>query len=239
MRLDAALVAQGLVTSRARAADLIRRGLVSVDGQVCTKAATKIQNQQLEAQDFPWVSRAGLKLEGALDALPDLSVTGRYALDLGASTGGFSQVLLERGAAHVTAVDVGSDQLHPDLRTRPNLSNRPQTDVRDLRADQFDPVPDLLVSDLSFISLTKALPAALNLTPRGADLIALFKPQFEVGRANLGSGGIVRDAAVAADALAAFITWLADQGWQVQGQGPAAVAGGDGNQETWVAAKKV
>ena len=239
MRLDAALVAQGLVASRARAADLIRRGLVRVNGQVCTKAATKIQNQELQAQDFPWVSRAGLKLEGALHALPTLSVSGRHALDLGASTGGFSQVLLDQGAAHVTAVDVGSDQLHPDLCAHPRLTNRPQTDVRDLRAAQFDPLPDLLVSDLSFISLTKALPAALDLAPKGADLIALFKPQFEVGRANLASGGIVRDAAAALQALEAFKDWLTDQGWAVQAQGAAAVAGGDGNQETWVAAKKV
>lgn len=239
MRLDAALVAQGLVATRARAADLIKRGLVTIDGQVCTKAATKIQSQALAAQDFPWVSRAGLKLEGALEALPGVQVQGRHVLDLGASTGGFSQVLLERGAALVTAVDVGRDQLHPDLASHPRLRNRPQTDVRDLRADQFDPVPDLLVSDLSFISLSKALPAALEMAPRDADLIALFKPQFEVGRDHLGSGGIVRDREAAIAALNGFLSWLETQGWHVHAQGAAAIAGGDGNQETWVAAKKV
>lgn len=237
MRLDQALVDQGLVASRARARDLIQRGLVMVDGAVCTKASRTITTQALTADDHPWVSRAGLKLAGALDQT-GLSVAGRHCLDLGASTGGFTQVLLAHGAAHVVAVDVGTDQLHSTLRTDPRVLDRPKTDVRTLTAKDFDPLPDLLVSDLSFISLRKALPAALNLAPQGADLIALFKPQFEVGRANLASGGIVRDQGAAEQALADFLTWLGGEGWAVQSHGPAAVAGGDGNQETWVAAKK-
>ena len=238
MRLDAALVAKGLVATRSRAQDLIRRGLVKVDGQICTKASQAITNQSLEADDHPWVSRAGLKLQGALDHLPELSISGRVCLDLGASTGGFSEVLLNRGAEQVTAVDVGTDQLHPSLRTHLRLRNRPQTDVRDLKASDFDPLPTLLVCDLSFIALHKALGPALDLAPRGADLIALFKPQFEVGRDHLGSGGLVRDRNVADRALESFKDWLIDQGWNPYAQGLAAVAGGDGNQETWVAAKK-
>lgn len=238
MRLDQALVAQGHVATRARAQDLIKRGLVQVDGQVCRKASQSITSQKVIADDHPWVSRAGLKLVGALEALPDLNVTGRICLDLGTSTGGFSQVLLFKGAAHVTAVDVGTDQLHPSLIGQSNLTNRPQTDVRDLSAAEFDPLPDLLVSDLSFISLTKALPAALALAPRGADLIALFKPQFEVGRAHIGAGGLVTDQDAINLALANFKIWLTNQGWPPQAEGLAAVAGGDGNQETWVAAKK-
>ena len=238
MRLDQALVAQGRVATRARAQDLIKRGLVQVDGQVCRKASQTITTQTLTADDHPWVSRAGLKLEGALNALPDLEIRGRLCLDLGASTGGFSQVLLARGAQQVTAVDVGTDQLHPSLQDHPSLHNRSQTDVRDLRAEDFDPVPDLLVSDLSFISLTKALPAALTLAPSDADLIALFKPQFEVGRAHIGAGGVVTDQDAIDLALSSFKTWLSMQGWPPYAEGLAAIAGGDGNQETWVAAKK-
>ena len=231
-------MAQGLVASRARARDLIQRGLVQVDGQVCLKPAQLIRDQRLMADDFPWVSRAGLKLEQALAALPDLSPAGRHCLDLGASTGGFSEVLLDRGAAHVTAVDIGTDQLHPRLQGHPRLTNRPQTDVRALTADQFDPVPDLLVCDLSFIALHKALGPALDLAPSGADLIALVKPQFEVGKEHLASGGIVRNPEAAAHAIIAFQDWLGTQNWQPYGNGLAAVTGGDGNQETWVAAKK-
>ena len=239
MRLDAALVARGLVASRARAQDLIRRGKVRVDGQLCPKPAQKIQGQRLQVEDFPWVSRAGLKLDQAFEALPNLPVRGRFCLDLGASTGGFTQVLLARGAAQVTAVDVGSAQLHPSLSRHPQVLSRPQTDVRNLAAGDFDPLPDLLVADLAFITLSKALGPALGLAPAGADLIALVKPQFEVGRAHLGAGGIVRDPAAARAAVAAFEDWLGGQGWVPSASGPAAVVGSDGNQETWVAAKKL
>ena len=189
--------------------------------------------------DYPWVSRAGLKLQHALAQVPTLKITGRICLDLGASTGGFSHVLLDAGAGHVTAVDIGTDQLHPQLQDHPRLINRPQCDVRTLSRDQFDPVPDLLVCDLSFIALHKALGPALSLAPPQSDLIALVKPQFEVGRAHIGSGGIVRDLEIAAQAVMGFKTWLGSQGWQPYAEGRAAVEGGDGNQETWVAAKKL
>lgn len=238
-RLDHILVERGLVASRSRARDLIKRGRVRVNGIVCPKPSQSIQSHNVEVEDFPWVSRAGLKLEHALHDLPHLRVAGRICLDLGASTGGFTHVLLDQGATHVTAVDVGTDQLHPSLLDNPRLINRPQTDVRSLTPGDFDPLPDLLVCDLSFIALHKALGPALHLAPSGADLIALVKPQFEVGRAHLGSGGIVRHREVADQALIDFQSWLTGQGWKVYAKGLAAVAGGDGNQETWVAAKKV
>ena len=237
-RLDQVLVQQNFVVSRSRACDLIKRGLVQVDSQICRKPSRCIQEHIITVDDFPWVSRAGLKLENILTTLPGLIVAGRYCLDLGASTGGFSEVLLAKGAAHVLAVDVGTEQLHPRLLHHPRLRNLPGTDVRDLTASHLDPMPDLLVCDLSFIALHKAIGTALNLTPMGSDLIALVKPQFEVGRACLGAGGIVRDSKIAANAVKNFRIWLESQGWVVYVQSQAAITGRDGNQETWVAATK-
>ncbi len=238
MRLDQALVERGTVKSRSRASDLIKRGLVRVDGQVCLKASRKITNEVILAEDFQWVSRAGVKLDKALEVLTNLSVKGRVCLDLGSSTGGFSKVLLSRGAAQVIAVDVGTNQLDQSLLNDPRLVDRSQTDVRDLAAYEFENLPDFIVSDLSFISLHKALPPALGIVEKGADLIALVKPQFEVGRDALGSGGVVRNSRLAELAVINFQDWLTLQGWDCYATGYAALTGSDGNQESWVAAKK-
>ena len=195
-------------------------------------------NPNIRGPQSPLGQPSRVKTGGALDALPNLKVIGRICLDLGASTGGFTQVLLARGAAQVIAVDVGRNQLHPILLLDDaRVLNRPQTDVRTLKAKDFSSLPDLLVSDLSFIALEKALPAALDLAPAKADLIALFKPQFQVGRDHLASGGIVRDQTATEGAFTKFQTWLKAQGWPLA-HGRAAIEGSDGNQELWVWAKK-
>ena len=177
----------------------------------------------------PYVSRGGVKLSAALDHF-GISPQGRVCLDVGASTGGFTQVLLERGARKVYAVDVGSGQLHPTLLTRPEVVSLEQTDIRTLPPAVFDAPPDLVVADVSFISLKLVLPPALALAAKSAQLVALIKPQFEAGRAQL-KKGIVRDAAVHAavcDDIVAFVTAL---GWRVLGVVPSPIGGGDGNVE--------
>ncbi len=224
-RLDALLVRRGLAASRQRAADLIAEGVVLVDGVVATKPATRVRPDQalrLAEPDFPWVGRGALKLLGALEAF-DVVVQGRCAADLGASTGGFTEVLLHHGAARVYAVDVGKGQLAWKLRTDPRVVNLEGVNVRHLEALP-EPV-DLVVGDLSFISLSLVLPAIARLADPGADVVVLVKPQFEAGREHVGSGGLVRDdeartAAidrVAADARAA--------GFEVLGGADSVVAG--------------
>lgn len=229
------MVDEGLAPSRARAQGLIQAGRVTVGGRPVAKPAARTGGAISVAGDpDPWVSRAGLKLDHAL------SVFGLYpagmALDLGASTGGFTQVLLARGAAHVHAVDVGHGQLHADVAADPRVSAHSGLNARALTADDVPP-PDWITADLSFISLEKALPAGLALARPGATLVALVKPQFEAGRAAVGKGGIVRDAAVhkaVCDRIAAF---LAGQGWSVLGLCPSPIAGGDGNTEFLIAAR--
>ncbi|TPE52093.1 TlyA family RNA methyltransferase [Amaricoccus solimangrovi] len=238
-RLDQALVARGLAESRARAQALIAAGVVTVDGAVERKPARKVGPEAalaLTGDPLPYVSRAALKLVHALDAF-GLDPAGAVALDLGASTGGFSQVLLERGAAEVWAVDVGHGQLAPALRAEPRLRAIEGLNARDLGPEHAPP-PDFVVSDLSFISLAKALPPALALARPGAVLVALVKPQFEVGPAFVGKGGIVRDAEAVARARAAVRDFLTGTGWRVIGEEVSPILGGDGNTEYLIAARK-
>ena len=239
MRLDQALVARGLAPSRARARALIEAGGVRVDGAVATRPAAAVPPGAalaVEADPNPWVSRAGLKLEHALDAF-GLDPAGAVALDLGASTGGFTQVLLARGAAEVWAVDVGHGQLAPALCADPRVRVREGLNARDLAGAGLPP-PGFVVADLSFIALAKALPPALALARPGATLVALVKPQFEVGRGRVGKGGIVRDPAAVAEAVAGVRAFLETEGWSVLGETPSPILGGDGNAEVLVAARK-
>lgn len=238
-RLDQALVARGLAESRARARALIAAGAVTVDGAPETKPARKVGPEAalaLTADPLPYVSRAALKLAHALDVF-GLDPAGAVALDLGASTGGFSEVLLERGAAQVWAVDVGHGQLAPKLRADPRLRAIEGLNVRDLTADHVPP-PDFVTSDLSFISLAKALPPALALASPGATLVALIKPQFEVGPAAVGKGGIVRDAEAVARVRAEVRAFLSASGWAILGEDESPIRGGDGNAEYLIAARK-
>ncbi len=238
-RLDQALVEAGLAPSRARARALIEAGAVRVDGAPASEPAQTVPPGTalaLAADPNPYVSRAALKLAHALDAF-GLDPAGAVALDLGASTGGFSQVLLEHGAAEVWAVDVGHGQLAPQLRADPRIRAIEGLNARDL-TEAHVPAPDWIVADLSFISLTKALPSALVLALPGAVLIALIKPQFEVGPAHVGKGGIVRDPAAISRARSGIAGFLTQSGWRITGETESPIRGGDGNAEFLVAARK-
>ena len=239
-RLDLALVDRGLLASRARARDAIDRGTVTVDGRVETRPAAPVGDDTVIAIDDPaaaWVSRAALKLVGALDAFA-LSPQGRTCLDVGASTGGFTQVLLARGAAHVTAIDVGHGQLAPIVADDPRVTAIEGLNARDLRPEHLSRPPDCVVADVSFISLALALPPALDLAAEGAIGVFLVKPQFEVGRDGVGKGGLVRDEAAAEASVARIALLLEDHGWREIGRAPAAITGGDGNREYVLASVK-
>ena len=229
------MVDQGLAPSRSRARAMILAGRVRVDGRTASKPADQAEGDIAVAADpNPWVSRAGLKLDHALTHF-GLKPAG-MALDLGASTGGFTQVLLARGADHVHAVDVGHDQLHPDLLADERVTCHQGVNVRSLRPGDV-PTPDWITADLSFISLEKALPAALALADQGATLVALIKPQFEAGRAAIGKGGIVRDPETHRAVCDRITAWLVDQGWTPIGLTTSPIAGGDGNVEFLIAAQ--
>jgi len=233
-RFDLAMVERGLVPTRSRARDLIRHGKVSIDGQVCTKPALEIDLGRLVsiAPDTPlWVSRGATKLEAALDAF-ECDPDGRIALDIGASTGGFTEILLMRGAKRVYAVDVGHGQLHQRLKDDPRVVSLEGCDARSLNKETIPESADAIVADVSFISLAKALGPALKLAAPGAWLLALVKPQFEVGPNLIGKGGIVRDEAARHGALAQVREWVAAQpGWRAQGVMSSPIKGGSGNEE--------
>jgi 23S rRNA (cytidine1920-2'-O)/16S rRNA (cytidine1409-2'-O)-methyltransferase len=194
-RLDAELVRRGLARSREQAGELVEAGLVAVAGQRASKPATQVARDApitvTDSADPGYVSRGGHKLAGALAAFPDLIVEGRNALDAGASTGGFTDVLLRAGAAHVVAADVGYGQLAWSLATDPRVTVMDRVNVRTL--GPVTPVPDLVVADLSFISLTLVLPALVAAAAPEADFVLLVKPQFEVGKGRVGAGGVVRE----------------------------------------------
>lgn len=233
-RLDQRMVAEGLAPSRARARALIEAGAVRVGGRTAAKVADRAVGEiEVTAEPNPWVSRAGLKLAHALDVF-GLEPRG-IALDLGASTGGFTEVLLARGASHVHAIDVGHGQLHPGIAGDPRVTAHSGTNVRRLSAADV-PAPDWITADLSFISLEKALPAALSLARPDALLVALIKPQFEAGRAHVGRGGIVRDPAVHRMVRNRVGSFLRRRGWIVLGHCDSPIEGGDGNREFLVAA---
>lgn len=237
-RADRLLVERGLFDSRAKAQAAIAAGGVTANGQVVRKAAEEIPTDAvLQAQAaHPYVSRGGVKLAAALDHF-GFDPANRVCLDVGASTGGFTQVLLERGARHVYAVDVGTGQLHANLRTRREVVVLETTDIRTLDAATIPAPPELIVTDVSFISLKLALPPALALAAPAAQLVALIKPQFEAGRGAV-KKGVVRDAAIHAvvcDEMAAFVAVL---GWNVNGVIPSPIEGGDGNREFLLGASR-
>lgn len=231
-RIDLLLVERGLFDSRARARAAIEAGRVAVDGRTVSRPSdmAALDAGIVAEAAHPWVGRGGLKLDHALTIWP-VAIEGRVIVDVGASTGGFTQVCLSRGAARVYAVDVGTGQLHASLAGDPRVVELSGTDARALDATLIPEPPDLIVTDVSFISLAKALPAALALARPGAELVALVKPQFEVGRERVGRGGLVKDEAARADALADAMGWLEGVGWRVLATADSPVAGGDGNRE--------
>jgi 23S rRNA (cytidine1920-2'-O)/16S rRNA (cytidine1409-2'-O)-methyltransferase len=242
-RLDEALVARGLFSSRSRARDAIERGTVVVDGAVVRKAgqgvgpdAAIVVNDPVQA----YVSRAALKLIAGLDHF-GLDPKGCEALDIGASTGGFTQVLLERDAAHVFAIDVGHGQLHSAISADPRVTAIEGLNARDLTAEHLSGrLPDFIVCDVSFISLKLALPPALALAKAGTKAVFLVKPQFEAGREAIGKGGLVKNAQDADRIAEQLRAWLdAVPGWRAIGLCPSPIEGGDGNREFLLAGEKV
>ena len=242
VRLDEALVSRGLYDSRSRARDAIERGTVTVDGRLALKPGQAVSPQASVAVDDParnYVSRAALKLIAGLEHF-GFDPAGCHALDIGASTGGFTQVLLERGAAHVTAIDVGHGQMDAGLRSDPRVTVVEGLNARDLTADTFPGgLPDFLVCDVSFISLTLALPPALELALHDARGIFLVKPQFEAGRDAIGKGGVLREAADGPRIAEERRDWLDSfPGWRAVGLVPSPIVGGDGNHEFLLAGVK-
>ena len=233
-RLDTELVRRGLARSRNQARSLIDAGRVQVDGRAVTKASARVDSSTLiEAESETYVSRAAYKLIGALDDL-GVRLAGR-ALDAGSSTGGFTQVLLERGCRHVTAVDVGTDQLAPVLRADPRVTVHERTNLRSLTVAHVGGRPvDVTVADLSFISLTVVLPVLTAMTDRCGQVLALVKPQFEVGRSRLGPGGVVRSAELHRTAVAAVLDRADELGWPAHGATASRLPGADGNREFFV-----
>lgn len=244
MRADLLLVERGLFDSRARAQAAIEAGLVQADGAPVRKTSEKLAaNARIVAEaPHPYVSRGGVKLAGALDAFA-IAPLGRRCLDAGASTGGFTDCLLQRGAAHVVAVDTGSGQLHAKLRGDARVRSLEATDIRklaaaDIASGNLAPRPDLGVIDVSFISLALVLPAVARLLAPGSEIVALIKPQFEVGGAAIGKGGIVRDSAATATAIARIRALLAELGYAETGMIDSPIAGGDGNREYLIGGRR-
>jgi len=238
MRADRLLVERGLFDSRAKAQAAIEAGLVQANGATVRKASEEIaRDADLTASPaHPYVSRGGVKLAAALDHFA-IDPKGRVCLDVGASIGGFTQVLIERGAKRVYAVDVGRAQLHAGLRGRPEIVSLEETDIRTLPASSFDAPPDLITIDVSFISLKLVLPAATALAAPSATLVALIKPQFEAGRDRV-KKGVVRDPAVHQAVCDDIAAVAASLGWRVRGIIPSPIAGGDGNVEFLLAAER-
>ncbi|HEY2358565.1 MAG TPA: TlyA family RNA methyltransferase [Phenylobacterium sp.] len=238
-RADLLLVARGLVESRAKARAAIEAGGVLADGRPVLKAAELLSEDAIldVTPAHPWVGRGALKLEHALATWP-IVVEGRLALDVGASTGGFTEVALAAGARRVYAVDVGRGQLHPSLVDDPRVVSLEAFDVRDLTEAVVPEAPQLVVCDVSFIGLAKALPAALELAAEGADLVALVKPQFEVGPERVGKGGQVKDAAARAEALEGVKAFLEAAGWAIRATTDSPIEGGEGAREYLVWAQK-
>jgi 23S rRNA (cytidine1920-2'-O)/16S rRNA (cytidine1409-2'-O)-methyltransferase len=237
-RADRLLVARGFYESRARAQAAITAGLVTADGVPIRKASDAISSTaEIEAKpEHPYVSRGGLKLAAALDHF-QLDPAGRVCLDVGASTGGFSEVLAVRGARRIYAVDVGTGQLHPRVAARSKVESMEQTDIRTLDPARLAEPPDFAVVDVSFISLKLVLPAIGKLLRARATIIALIKPQFEAARAAI-KKGIVRDPAVHAAVCDDIAAFFAAEGWRVGGVIPSPIPGGDGNREFLIEAER-
>ncbi len=242
VRLDQLLVTRGLAPSRARAQALVLAGEVSVAGSRVDKAGTLVAEDALievRAPDHPYVSRGGVKLAGALDAF-GLDVRGLRCLDLGASTGGFTDCLLQRGAARVIAVDVGYGQLAHALRVDPRVVVMERTNARTLEPDAIAGAADLTVVDASFIGLSKLATAIARCTRKGGELVALVKPQFEVGREQAArTRGVVRDESVRAGAIDAAIDELVAAGFELLARSDSVLPGPKGNREAFVHARRI
>ncbi len=238
IRIDRLLLERGLVESRERGQALILAGQVLVDGRKLEKAGSLAPEDavvRILGETLPYVSRGGLKLEGALRAF-GLSVSGQVAVDVGASTGGFTDCLLAHGAAKVYAVDVGYGQLAWKIRQDPRVVVVERTNIREMDPALIPELVDLAVIDVSFISLEKVVPSVMRFLKPGARLVALIKPQFEVGRDHVGKGGIVRDEEARLAAVERVSRFISGLGFAVQGVVPSPIAGQDGNQEFLLAA---
>ncbi|MBR6767670.1 MAG: TlyA family RNA methyltransferase [Clostridia bacterium] len=233
MRADIALFKRNLVSSREKAQSLIAAGLVSLNGKVLAKPSVKVSDEdELTVCGFehPYVSRGGLKLEKALKSF-DLNPTGMICMDIGASTGGFTDVLLQNGAQHVYAIDVGSGQLDAGLLKDSRVTNMEHINARALSGDMFPVQPTLAVMDVSFISIKLILPSAFQVLGEKGRMISLIKPQFEAGREYIGKGGIVAKPTVHAQVLSEITSFVPTLGWRVQALDFSPISGGDGNIE--------
>ncbi len=239
-RLDLALVIRGLVPTRSRAHDLIKRGLVLIDGKTALKPSQQVSKDtvmEIDSEAARYVSRGSVKLIRALDEF-QLSPLDKVCLDLGASTGGFTQILLERGASHVYALDVGTGQFNKDLAGHPKVTNFENTDVRQFDRQLIAEPVQAVVADLSFISLTLALEAPLRLVAPKSWLIALVKPQFELGPKAVGKGGVVRSEKLRQTSVDRVKNWIDKQpGWRVLGVIPSPIDGKGGNKEFLLSAE--
>jgi 23S rRNA (cytidine1920-2'-O)/16S rRNA (cytidine1409-2'-O)-methyltransferase len=241
VRADQLLVDRGLAESRAKAQALILAGLVFSGERKLDKAGQALADEaplEVRGRDHPWVSRGGIKLAHALDHF-GWDVAGAVALDVGASTGGFTDVLLQKGAAKVFAIDVGTNQLAWKLRQDPRVAVHERTNARYVTGGIVTEPVDLIVCDASFISLAKVLDTALGFAKPGAGLIALVKPQFEAERHEVGKGGVVRDPAVHERVCDAAAAWVRSRGWAVAGVTPSPITGPEGNVEFLLAARKL
>jgi 23S rRNA (cytidine1920-2'-O)/16S rRNA (cytidine1409-2'-O)-methyltransferase len=240
VRADQLLVDRGLAESRSKAQALILAGLVYAGERRVEKAGQPLAEDaalEVRGKDHPWVSRGGIKLAHGLDHF-GWDVTGAVALDVGSSTGGFTDVLLQRGAAKVFAVDVGTNQLAWRLRQDPRVIVHEKTNARYLTEEIVTEPVDLIVCDASFISLAKVLDTALDFVRPGGRLLALIKPQFEAARHEIGKGGVVRDPAVHERVCADVAAWLEGRGWCVKGIVPSPITGPEGNVEFLIGAEK-
>lgn len=242
MRLDQYMVQAGIARSRTLAAKLIETGHISVNGNPTQKASYKVHEGDrvsVHRSDLTaYVSRAGHKLAGALDAFPSITVAGKRCLDAGASTGGFTDVLLRRGASLVAAVDVGHNQLAPEIRNHPDVAVYEGLNVRHITPEDIGGQVDLTVSDLSFISLTKVVGPLAEATAPGGDLLLMVKPQFEVGPSRIGKGGVVTDPIARAEAVAGVRSAAQEAGLEVLGEEKSALPGQDGNVEFFLWCRK-
>ena len=240
IRVDQLLVSRGLAESRTKARALITAGAVFSGEKKLAKPGDMLAEDaplEVRGKDHPWVSRGGIKLDHGLSHF-GLDVTGAVALDVGSSTGGFTDVLLSRGAAKVYAIDVGTNQLAWKLRQDPRVVVHEQTNARFLTAEQVPEPVDIVVCDASFISLAKVLEAPLKLAKPGARLVALVKPQFEAGRDEVGKGGVVRDPIVHQRVCTQTKDWIESQGWAVLGVVESPITGPEGNVEFLLGAEK-
>lgn len=241
MRADLLLVEKHLSQSRQKAKELIETGAVSADGEIVKKASQNLSHNAVIVVNSPlqtWVSRGALKLLSGLEAFPQIPIKDKIAVDLGASTGGFTQVLLSKDVGHVFAIDVGHGQLSPKIAKSVRVTNIEKTNARHLSREVVPEAFQLIVSDVSFISLTLALPPAMEMADQGAYLLALIKPQFEVGRSGLDKGGVVKDDALRQEAVARIASFVSARGWDVFGTCQSAITGPDGNIEYMICAQK-